>query len=192
MKRETDKGGLGLLAVRVASGSLLAAHGSQKLFGWFDGPGLKNWNSMNESMGMTPGAVWGPAGGMAEFGGGLLTALGFLNPIGPLGIISAMTVATRKVHWGKPVFVTKGGAELPLINIGIALAVALEGPGAYSLDNIFGIRLPAWMRLLAVSATAMGIIAALRPDLLPASVQGMLQNNSAPAAEPPSEPVTQS
>lgn len=129
--KQTEQGGAGMLALRLGSGSLLAAHGAQKLFGLFNGPGLTRWNGMVESMGMRPGSVWGPAAGAAEFGGGALMALGFLNPIGPLAAISSMIVATRKVHWGKPIFVTEGGAELPLTNIGIAIAVAIEGPGVF-------------------------------------------------------------
>lgn len=164
-----------MLALRIAGGTLMAAHGSQKLFGLFNGPGLKKWTDMVEShMGMKPGKVWGPTGAVAEFAGGTLTALGLLNPLGPLATISAMTVATRKAHWGKPVFVSAGGAELPLTNIGIALAVAIEGPGRYSLDHLFGIKLPIWMRVVASLLAAGGLVAALRPELLPSSVQSMM------------------
>jgi putative oxidoreductase len=52
----------------------------------------------------------------------LLTALGLLNPLGPLGIIGSMSMATRKAHRGKPVWVTEGGAELPLLNIAVSTA----------------------------------------------------------------------
>jgi putative oxidoreductase len=127
---------------------------------------LKKWSELVESMlGMKPGRFWGLTGGLAEFTGGILTALGFLNPIGPLASISAMVVATRKAHWGKPVFANEGGAELPLTNIGIALAVALEGPGRYSLDHVLGIRVPGRVRFLAAAGTVIGLVAALRPDL---------------------------
>lgn len=163
---EYDRGGLGMLAVRLAGGILLAAHGAQKLFGLFEGPGLKGFGDAVESMGIKPGRVWAPVAAMAEFGGGMLTALGFLNPLGPLGAIAAMIVATWKVHWGKPVFVSKGGAELPLTNIGIALAVAIEGPGRYSLDRVLGIRVPGWLRIVATLSTMVGLVAALRPDLI--------------------------
>ncbi|HXH82852.1 MAG TPA: DoxX family protein, partial [Candidatus Tectomicrobia bacterium] len=114
---------LALLALRATTGSLLAGHGAQKLFGSFGGPGLEGAAGMFESIGLKPGRLWATVGGAAEFGGGALTALGLLNPLGPLAIISVMTMAWLKAHRGKPIWVTSGGAELPLTNIAVALAV---------------------------------------------------------------------
>ena len=79
--------------------------------------------------------------GWSEFGGGLLTALGFMHPAGPLTLIAPMAVATGKAHAGKPIWVTSGGAELPVTNMAIAGALTLAGPGIFSLDSIFGTRL---------------------------------------------------
>src|SRR5260370_20681556 len=53
-----------------------------------------------------------------------------------------MIMATVKAHWGKPIWASKGGAELPVINMATALALTLTGPGRFSLDHLFGIRLP--------------------------------------------------
>src|SRR5437763_785830 len=133
---------LGLLTLRLTVGGLLAGHGSQKLFGWFSGPGLKGTAAWLESMGLQPGTPWATAASASEFGGGTLTTLGFLHPLGPLGTIGAMIMATAKAHWGKPIWVSKGGAELPVINMSTALALTLTGAGRFSLDNLFGIRLP--------------------------------------------------
>ncbi len=72
----------------------------------------------------------------------MLMVLGFLNPLGPLGVVSSMAMATTKAHWGRPVWVTEGGAEPPVTNIAIAAALMLNGPGKYSLDSALGIRLP--------------------------------------------------
>ena len=60
-------------------------------------------------------------------------------------------MATVKAHWGKPIWVSKGGAELPVINMATALALTLTGPGRFSLDHVFGIRLP---RALVFAVTA--------------------------------------
>jgi putative oxidoreductase len=86
--------------------------------------------------------------GLGEFGGGLLTALGLLNPLGPILVLSAMAMAAVKGHWGKPIWVTSGGAELPVVNMAVAGALALTGPGACSLDRLFGLRVPRWMTAL--------------------------------------------
>lgn len=79
---------------------------------------------------------------------GVLTTLGFLHPLGPLGTVGAMIMATVKAHWGKPIWASKGGAELPVINMATALALTLTGPGRFSLDQVLGIRLP---RLLVIA-----------------------------------------
>jgi putative oxidoreductase len=158
---------LGLLLLRLTVGPLLAAHGAQKLFGSFSGPGLKGTSGFMETLGMRPGSMWGPMAGMAEFAGGILTALGFLNPIGPLNIMAAMAVATRKAHWKLPVFVSSGGAELAATNLAAAAAIATAGPGAYSLDRLFGIRLPRWMTVMVTATMALMVyLATERPDVV--------------------------
>jgi putative oxidoreductase len=131
--------------VRLAQGSLMAGHGAQKLFGSFGGPGLEGTSGFMEMLGMRPGRPWAYLAGLSEFGGGLLTALGLLNPLGQLGVIASMSMATRKAHWGKPIWVTEGGAELPLLNIAVSTALMIREPDAFSLDQILGIRLPRWV-----------------------------------------------
>jgi putative oxidoreductase len=131
--------------VRLAQGSLMAGHGAQKLFGSFGGPGLEGTSGFMEMLGMRPGRPWAYLAGLSEFGGGVLTALGLLNPLGPLGVIASMSMATRKAHWGKPIWVTEGGAELPVFNIAVSTALMIREPDRYSLDRILGIRLPAWV-----------------------------------------------
>ena len=131
--------------VRVVQGSLMAGHGAQKLFGSFGGPGLEGTSGFMEMLGMRPGRPWAYLAGLSEFGGGVLTALGLLKPLGPLGVIGSMAMATRKAHWGKPIWVTEGGAELPVLNIAISTALMIREPDSLSLDRVLGIRLPAWV-----------------------------------------------
>lgn len=140
-----------LLVLRLASGLLMAGHGAQKLFGWFGGRGPEGTKGWMESMGLKPGKFWATLAGASEFGGGLLTALGFLNPLGSVGTIGAMEMATAKVHWGKPIWVTSGGAELPVTNIAVALALGLAGPGRISVDRAIGLCLP--RRLILIPGT---------------------------------------
>jgi putative oxidoreductase len=158
---------LARLIVRLVMGGLMAGHGAQKLFGWFGGGGPEGTAGMMESLEMRPAHHWAFVAGASEFGGGLLTALGALNPLGPLGVIGSMTMATTKVHWGKPIWVTSGGAELPLTNLSIATALMIVGPGRYSVDHALGIRLPRLIGVLGLVAVALTVGRAMRPAATP-------------------------
>ncbi len=164
------KNDLGLLLLRLTQGGLFAGHGSQKLFGWFGGYGLKGTAGWVESLGLRPGSWWAPAAAISEFGGGVLNALGLFHPLGPIGIIASMSMATAKVHWGKPIWVTAGGAELPVTDITIALALMLTGPGRCSLDYALGIRVPRPLVIVmaAAAATLLALGIMSRPAPAPA------------------------
>ncbi len=140
---------LGLLILRLVVGLILFGHGAQKLLGWFGGYGMKGTAGWLGSIGLQPATFWAFMAGLSEAAGGLLLALGFLNPLGSLGIIAAMTTAILKVHWGKGLWNSKGGSELPLTNIAVAVGVALVGPGAYSVDALLGTRLPEPITIIA-------------------------------------------
>jgi putative oxidoreductase len=130
-----------LLVLRVVVGAYLFGHGTQKLFGWFGGPGLKaSIQGMGSMMGFRPAALWTVTGALAETFGGILVLLGFLSPIGPLAIVAAMLVATG-IHWPK-VWASKGGYELAVTNLAAALVLGVSGPGAYSVDTLLGVAMP--------------------------------------------------
>src|SRR5216684_5835428 len=172
-KESSTMSDIGLLILRLVVGGLLAGHGSQMLFGWFKGPGLKRTAALLESMGLQPGTPWAMAASASEFGGGVLTALGLLHPLGPFGTMGAMIMATVKAHWGKPIWASKGGAELPVINMATALALTLIGPGRFSLDHVLGIRLPrAFVIAIAIVEVAMVTIGIMsRPTPPPPAVE---------------------
>ncbi|MCC6313192.1 MAG: DoxX family protein, partial [Thermomicrobiales bacterium] len=175
-ERHGAEADLGLLALRLAVGGLLMGHGSQKLFGWFDGPGVAGFGGFLESMGYKPGKQWATLAGLSEFGGGALTALGLLHPLGPIATLGAMGVASVTVHGGKPIWAAKGGAELPLTNIAAAIALATIGPGQYSLDHALGIRLPKQVGMAAMCAVAAGVVVAkLDPGVL-AQISGAAED----------------
>ncbi len=148
-----------LLVLRATLGTLVAGHGAQKLFGWFGGPGLRNTAAWLKSVELRPGRPWAIAAGASEFGGGILVLLGFLNPVGSLGVVSAMGMATTKAHWGRPIWTTSGGAELPVTNMAIATALMLTGPGTYSLDHALGTHLPRWVALPGLALVGASIAA---------------------------------
>ena len=147
---------LGLLTLRLTAGGLLAGHGAQKLFGAFGGYGLQGTAGWLESLGLKPGHRWAALAGGSEFAGGALTALGFLHPIGPITMLAPMSMAVGTAHWGKPIWVTSGGGELPVTNLAIATALFMTDPGVLSVDHAFGIRLPRPLVALALAATVAG------------------------------------
>jgi putative oxidoreductase len=130
---------LGLLIVRLVIGITLAAHGSQKLLGWFGGGGIAGTGPFFEQLGFRPGRFHAALAGIAETAGGLLLAAGLLTPFAAASVIGVMVVAAGSVHWGKGFFLQTGGFEYTLVLAGSALAIAFTGPGAISLDRSLGL-----------------------------------------------------
>ncbi len=151
---------LGLLILRLVGGLTIAAHGAQKLFGWFGGSGIAGTVSMQQRMGMKPAQLWALFVILGEFGGGLSVASGFLTPLGAAGVFGAMFMAIFKSHWKNGFFNSKRGLEFPLQLLTIATVVGLIGPGSYALDTLFGIVLPETLLfcILAVAALIVDVI----------------------------------
>jgi len=152
--------GLGLLIIRLVGGLTIAAHGAQKLFGWFDGPGLTKITQGLEKQGFKPPWLWVILVILGEFGGGLSVALGFLTPLGAAGMFGAMLMAIFKSHWKNGFWNSKRGLEFPLALLAMGVGIGLTGPGMYSLDALIGIALsyPVVFLLLAVAALIIDVI----------------------------------
>ena len=146
---------VGLLILRLVVGLTIAAHGAQKLFGWFGGSGISGTLKMQERMGLKPPVLWVGFIILGEFGGGLSLAFGLLTPLGAAGIFGAMFMAICKSHWKNGFWNGKRGIEFPLQLLGAAVALGFTGPGSYSLDALFGIALPTPLLFLILALVAL-------------------------------------
>ncbi|GIQ69484.1 DoxX family protein [Xylanibacillus composti] len=127
---------LGLLIVRLIVGLAFAAHGAQKLFGWFGGYGPKGTGGWFESIGIKPGVFAAVAVGMVEFFGGILFAAGLFTVVVALLLAVTMVVAIVKVHGQNGFWSTANGYEFNLVLVAVFVAVALIGAGSISLDAV--------------------------------------------------------
>jgi putative oxidoreductase len=163
---------MGILLLRLVVGVTLAAHGSQKVFGWFGGHGLEGTGQFMEKLGFRPGRRHALAAGLVELVGGLLLAFGLMTPLGAALIVSVMLVAVVTVHAKNGFFLANGGYEFNLVLGAAALSVALAGPGALSLDGLLGYA-PAgvvWGGVAAVVAV-LGAIGQLAQRRLPPVIE---------------------
>ena len=128
----------GLLVLRLVIGLLLVGHGTQKLFGFFGGPGIAGAGGFFHSLGFRPGKPMSMVAGISEAGAGMFLALGLLTPLASAAIIGTLVVA-GSVHWAKGLWGQNGGYETPLLYVAAAGALAFTGPGAYALDNVLGL-----------------------------------------------------
>jgi putative oxidoreductase len=156
-----EMAGVGLLIARLVLGLLMAAHGSQKLFGWFGGYGLHTTGEFFVQLGFRPGRLFATAASVGEVGSGLLVALGFLGPVGPAVMIAVMIVAAASVHLPHGLFAQNNGIELPLLYAAAALGLALTGPGRYSVDALLGLTWTPWVTWAAIAAGVVGGLANL-------------------------------
>ena len=150
---------IGLLIARLVFGLLFAAHGCQKLFGWFGGPGMSGTAAFLEGLGFRPGRLFAVANAVAECAGGVLLALGLFEPLATALVVSVMIVAIATVHWGNGLL-SPNGVELPLLYLTVALSLALTRHGAHSLDAVFGLS-AWWTPQITAIVLATGVVGGL-------------------------------
>ena len=150
--------GVGRLTTRAVIGGLFVGHGTQKLFGWFGGPGHAGTQGMMTAIGLRPAKLHALMAGITETAGGALLAAGLATPLASATLTGVMATAIRKVHLKNGPWVTQGGWEYNATIIAALLTLAEVGPGELSLDHVLGIDRhgPA----IALSALGVGVAAA--------------------------------
>ena len=150
-----------LLILRLGVGLTFAAHGAQKFFGWWGGPGFENWQGAMAHMGFRPAGLFATVSAGVELVGGLLLAVGFLTPLAGAALIAQSVVIIGQVHWQNGFFNTAGGIEFPL-TLGVATAaIVLVGAGALSIDAAIGVALEPAARVVLVFLGVVGGVVAL-------------------------------
>lgn len=147
---------LGLFLLRLALGSMLVAHGWNKIFGSGGLDGTTRWFA---SLGLRPAWVHARIAALTELAVGGLVLAGLLTALTAAAVIALMTVAALTDHRGKGYFVFKGGNEYTIIVAMVALSLAALGPGAWSLDSV--LRLDLSGAIWASSALVLGGVSAL-------------------------------
>jgi putative oxidoreductase len=124
------------LALRVPMGLIFAAHGAQKLFGWFGGYGLQGTGEWMASIGLEPGIFMAAMAGSAEFFGGVFLLLGLLTRPTALALAVTMLVAIFSVHFANGLFMSNNGYEFALALLAGVVALLVSGGGRASLDRV--------------------------------------------------------
>ena len=149
----------GLLLLRLVVGLAFAAHGAQKLFGWFGGGKLAGTAGFFASLGYRAPAVMALLVGLAEVGGGLFLASGLATPLAALALATVMLNAIVTVKWPQGFI---GGYELEVTFLTVAIAVTATGPGRLSLDRAIGwddnITGPAWASVALAGAIVVTVV----------------------------------
>ena len=172
------------LAARVVLGGSMAAHGAQKLFGWFGGSGMKAATGMMQQLGFSQPERYARAASATEVASGALIALGALGPIGPAMLASTMTTAVGTVHLPKGYFNTGGGYEMNTMYALLGLLLAVDDYGRMSVDEAIGLRgkIPPLLSVVVFAGGVAAGIAALRqrnkPEKPPKVVVGEVEASS--------------
>lgn len=131
----TSRTGFDALVLRLPLGIILAAHGAQKLFGWFGGYGLEGTGQWMASIGLEPGYLMALLAGSAEFFGGIALILGLLTRPAALLAAFTMVIAIVTVHLENGLFMSNNGYEFALSLLAASVALTLRGGGSLALDN---------------------------------------------------------
>jgi putative oxidoreductase len=150
---------IGKLAARAVIGGLFIGHGTQKLFGWFDGQGIAGTEQMMGALELRPTKANAVAAGATESLGGALLVAGAATPLAAAGLIGVMTTAIRKVHLPNGPWAAEGGWEYNAVLIAALVALVDSGPGDVSVDAA-ALDREEWGTPWALGALGLGVSAA--------------------------------
>ncbi|MFJ5674701.1 DoxX family protein [Streptomyces sp. NPDC093097] len=145
----------GLFVLRLVLGLTMAAHGAQKLFGWFGGGGLDGTAQFFTASGYPSGKVMAVFAGLAETLGGLGLVLGLLTPLAAAAVVGTMINALA-VKWGGGFFAPEG-VEYELLIVGGAAALGLAGPGRFAIDRLLPV-VRAHRLMYGAGALVLGVV----------------------------------
>jgi putative oxidoreductase len=149
-------GDLGLFILRLVIGGIFAAHGAQKAFGLWGGPGPIAWRSNIERMGIRPSAFWAPLSVAGELVGGVLLVLGLAMPVATALLIGQSIVIIGHAHLAKGFWNRNGGIEFPLALVAAVVALVGTGPGSLALDPALDFSYSGPIRILFLVAGIVG------------------------------------
>ncbi|WP_197379438.1 DoxX family protein [Mycolicibacterium mengxianglii] len=130
---------LGLLLVRLVVGAILFAHATQKLWGWFSGPGITGATTLFHSLGQRPAQIMVRVAAGCELLGAALLVAGAATPLGVLIAVSTMLVAGASLCLLKgTLWNSAGGGEYPFVLAAMTVVIAFTGPGRWSVDAAMG------------------------------------------------------
>ncbi len=132
--------GWGALALRIPVGIIFAAHGAQKLFGWFGGYGLEGTGQWMDSIGLSPGYLMALLAGGTEFFGGLALIIGLLVRPASAALAFAMVIAIFSVHIQNGLFMSNNGYEFGLALLAASVSLVFSGAGRASVDRLVAAR----------------------------------------------------
>ena len=147
----------GLLALRLVVFLVMAFHGTQKLYGWWDGGGLDRAERFFASQGFRPPRLMALVAAVTECAGALLIGFGALTAIG-VAMLTGVLTNVVALHVRNGLDHRKHGCELELTILAGVVAIGLAGPGDWSLDHLLGTPTRPW---LGITAVALGVLGGL-------------------------------
>lgn len=128
---------LASLVLRIGLGVMFSAHGMQKVFGLFGGPGIKGFSQMLSGLGFAPALFWAYLAAYTELLGGLFLIIGLLTRASSGLLLILIVVAAVKVHLGKGFFLSAGGFEYIFIIASGLIALIFLGAGKFGISSKF-------------------------------------------------------